>query len=273
MPEDTGYLTIAAWPSNWGAAEQTIALVKAAGLHPADAERRVRGGVPMMLGKLPLVAARSAEAILQKYAVEAVVLSRAEIAGAAPLQRAKRFARKGPGRYSVELWRGRPLELAMERVWLVVRAKIRKVTLGEIRADSQVVGDDEGGYGIETGVTRERSLRIRELIELHTLDGDRVRIDSSKFSFDVLGPDRGVADGSSADRLALVLAGEAVNAVVDAGYEGMAGGALISRQDVPVSMLDRQRFPDDDPVFDFYSVWVAERYRRRLSAAGQCRGA
>jgi hypothetical protein len=257
------YLTVAKWPREWDALQRMTALVESVGLDPTDAERRVKAGPPLVVAKMPGVAAESALGVLRARGVESLAVSTDELLAAGTPLRAKRLVALGGagGRYNVELWRGQPFELEMSDVRVVVRAQLRKVVLGEIRADAQVTADEHGNYQIESGSTRERSLRVREIIEVHRRGGERVRIDSSKFSFDVLGGGRGTVDLASADRLALRLATEATGAVVDTGFANFGGGALISARDVPRSALDRQRFPDDDPAFEFYSVWVGKRYR------------
>ena len=47
-----------------------------------------------------------------------------------------------------------------------------------------------------------------------------IRINGDKFSWDVLGKNKGMSDGNNADRLSLVLAGQAPHAAVDGGRQG-----------------------------------------------------
>lgn len=275
MEQSFGYLTVAAWPEGWGSAEKAVAVVEAAGLDPSDAERRIVAGPPLVVARMPMVAARSAEAMLVGRSVDAFVLDAAIFAAIGPPQRAKRLTRLAgsPVRYRAELWSGSPVEVNTANVWLIVRAKLRKAALGEIHADAQVMPDPYGGgYHIETGVTREKIVRVNDLIDLYMRDGSRVRIDSSKFNFSAVEGPRGLVDASNTDRLAFQIATEAGGAIVDTGFDGFGGASVVRPRDIPRTNLDRQRFPNDDAGFDFYSVWSAARYRRMLRASRGSRG-
>lgn len=247
-----------------------VALVEAAGIAPADAERRAVGGPPLIVARMPMVAARSAEAVLAGKGVGAFLLDAAIFGAVGPPARAKRLTRApdAPGvTYRVELWGGPPILLSMESVWLIVRAKLRKTTLGEVQADAQLVPDPyTGDYHVETGSTRKKTINVNDLIDLYLRDGSRVRIDSSKFGFDAVTGPRAAADATNTDRLALQLATQAAGALVDTGFDALAGASIVRPRDIPRPAIDRQRFPNDDPAFEFYSVWSAARYRRMLAA-------
>ncbi len=276
MDQPCGYLTIAAWPPGWNAAEKVLALVESAGIAPTDAERRCVGGVPLVVARIPLVAARSAEAVLLAKGVDAFALDAAIFAKVGPPRRARRLialSESSPVKYRVELWRGEPIELNTASVWLIVRAKLRKTTLGEVQADAQLVPDPyTGDYHVETGTTRKKVININDLIDVYLRDGSRVRIDSSKFNFAAVQGPRSMADASNTDRLALQLATEAPGAIVDTGFDALVGASVVRPRDIPRSALERQRFPNDDPAFEFYSVWSAARYRRMLTAQGNSGG-
>lgn len=73
---------------------------------------------------------------------------------------------------------------------------------------------------------------------------------------------------AAADRLAVRLAEGSPRAIVDMGFSGFRPPAWVAGA-LPLNRgVDRQRFPDDDPAFEFYSVWIAEVYRQVMAADG-----
>lgn len=253
-----------------------VALVSAIGLEPSDAESLARQAAPLVVAKLPPAAARAAEHALAASGVLTMLTPHATLTDYAMPVRAKRLVAGGDG-YLVELWRGPAALLDVSRIRLIVRAKLVRVRaappeLGRVGwlsgppADAEsIIQGEELGQSIPD---RPARVIMRDVIELHVRDGTRIRIDGSKFNFDVLGSGGALSDQANADRLAVRLAEHAAGAIVDMGFAAFrppawVGGALPIRRG-----LDNQRFPDDDPVFEFYSVWLSEVCQFLLRSAG-----
>jgi hypothetical protein len=74
---------------------------------------------------------------------------------------------------------------------------------------------------------------------------------------------------AAADRLAVRLADGSPRASVDLRFGGF-GPPVWVRDALPAGRgLHRQRFPDNDPVFEFYSVWIAAVYRHLAGMTGE----
>lgn len=175
-----------------------VALVSAIGLEPSDAESLARQAAPLVVAKLPLVAARAAEQALAASGVLTMLTPHAALANHALPLRAKRLVAGGDG-YLVELWRGPAALLDVSKIRLIVRAKLVRVRTappepGRVRWLSEPPADAESIiHGEELGQSipdRPARVTMRDVIELHVRDGTRIRIDGSKFNFDVLGSGR-----------------------------------------------------------------------------------
>lgn len=281
MSSDWSYISVLHWPRGWGEPQRIVALVEAIGVDPVDATALARGETPLVAARLPSAAARAAAQPLVARGVGVLITSHQSLVDSPAPVRAKRLMLTADGA-SVEPWRGQTVSLTADDVWLIIRGKLTcKRTSGagpkpmpwraDPRDGSMMDEPDVGDWSGLSGRAGTPSVVIRDVIELHDRRGVRVRIDGSKFNFDVLGPERALSDHANADRLAVRLAERMPRAIVDLGFAKFAAPMWI-RGIMPTARgVDRQRFPDDDPAFEFYSVWVAEVYRHLVSA-GDGRG-
>jgi hypothetical protein len=257
-------------------AKRLETLVAATGLDPHTARQRLVRGTPQVTMLIQASLASTVVSSLSNAGVSAFAPTDADLAAApAPLRVKRLVSPEGSPfpMYLAELWKGDPEGLRCDDVELLVRARIDQSTVRTI------IGSDPSGFNLVNpmmlgvgptslmtaagmdlhgGMPAARtttSHESRHLVDLFTRDGRRLRCDSSKFNFDVLGKDRGISDLQSTERLALRLAEECQHAQIDTGFrEFRCTGDIIAstaRSLGGTTIVKR----DESPVFEFYSAW------------------
>lgn len=251
------------------------ALVRAAGIDPYLAKQRVQRGAPQVTAMIDAETAPEVVAVLKKLGISAFAPTTEELAATPEPVRAKRLIRAdGAPMFMVEPWKGTPCGLRCDEVFLIVRGRVDTSVTKTIVGSSG--GDDFGwqagmafGYGAEVGIAasmtggmgepaapvRTTSHSVRFMIDLYTGSGLRVRCNSEKFNFDVLGK-LAMTDLENSERLALLLAEECQSALIDTNFKAFrCPGDVIttSRRHLGSTTVDRR---DDVPVFEFYSAWT-----------------
>lgn len=276
MSAGHAYLSVVDWPAGFSRLDAVTALVSAAGIDPFHAEQRCIKPPPMLVSRMPEAAARAADDALHRMGVTSFVLTDSEIDAAKPPIRAKRLeaaAGAPEPMYVVEPWHSRErmrIGLVCSRIFLIVRAQLSATRAGTPDSERRTRVDPIGGIYVESVTVPTTQSSSSHVMDIHMRDGSRVRIDGSKFNFDVLGAERGLSDSVNADRLALRIAQQSPRAVVDTAFRQFAAhgttAGLISGRGTRVGR-DGRVFKNDQPVFEFYSIWAAALYRRMLGAA------
>lgn len=277
------YLSVIDWPDGLDPEARAHVLVKAAGLDLYTARLRVARGTPQVVARLPDARARGGLDVLHRAGATAFAPTRAELSAVAAPVRAKRIvpADGAPEpMFMVEAWRGDGLGMLARGLFPPIRARVEQATSrvssgsathGGIAVGGTAIAGRGAGIiaagieGASGGVDRTTSLHVVELIDLHLHDGTRVRIDGTKFSFDILGHERGHADRQNMDRLALRLAQAAPRAMVDTSFKGFVCPPEFARDSWTSTDASSVHTSDQAPAFEFYSRWVSLMYRSLLA--------
>jgi len=179
--------------------------------------------------------------------------------------------------YAIHFWDGRVTELKVKDIVLLVRGRVQRSSsrtdsssgnAGAMAAGYLVGGVLGAAMAAEGGGTvRSSRIELSHLLDVFVRNGTRVRISGDKFSFDVLGAEKGYSDHENMDKLSLRLANDAPRALVDMSFQKFKPPAEILRdsfQSVGTSGVSRR---DDFPAFDFYSAWIY-LVNRRLGLLG-----
>lgn len=260
------FVSIFAWPEGWTREQMIEALARCAGIDPADAALRVVKPAPLAIARMEERPAGAAVRALRDMGVRAFAPTLKQLNGLEPPILAKRLAaaRGSEGAmYAVETWRGESVGLTMAGVGLIIRATVlsRRSTAGD--ATTQIRFDSATGtMHLERVEGPARRMGMAEIIELHTAEGRRVRIDGNKFSFDVLGDAREQADSVNAALLADRLVRQSPRAWVDTAFSAFTPPPGAVRALDAGATLARSRLPE----FEFYSAWLHLLHRFALGA-------
>lgn len=269
------YLSILQWPDELDDDARVEALVAAAGLDPFLASQRVRRGTPLVACTVDADVRESVLDELRRRGVLAIAPSGDEIAAVPAPFRAKRLIRpEGAPKpmFLVEPWRGEPEGLLCEDVFLIIRARLDHSTTTAVSGGDApsstyagwggILGGGAVGTGVDMSVgdltpTAQTTTRhgFRHVLDLYTRDSRRVRCDSDKFNFDVLGKNRGLTDLQNSRQLADLIRAACPRASVDEGFPNFRASADILRsfsRTVGDATVTRR---DDAPAFEFYSAW------------------
>jgi len=250
------FVSIFDWPSGFTREQRVDALARCVGLDPADAELRAPKPAPLAVIRMLERPAGAAVRSLRDMGIRAFAPTQKQLNGLPSPILAKRLtAARGAGEamYLIEPWRGQVSGLKLADVFLIIRAAIvsRRSTEGD--PTTRVRFDPHSGtMHLDRIKTPPRRTSLAEIIELHTGDGTRIRIDGNKFSFDILGDDRALADSQNAEALASRLARQAPRAVIDTGFDAFSPPPGSVRALDPGAPLARSRMPE----FEFYSAWL-----------------
>lgn len=293
--QDWTFVSIASWPTGWTESQRHAALVKA-GLPAPDAVAVAKRTSPMVVKRMQRPAGESMIRAFEQLGVHAFGLSsddweRAVEATPAKTLRAALGAPKPM--YVVESWRPRvfaDLTLVMEQVFLIIRAT---VTRQETRTTVEPAGGTFGGHALGFGdpgymlasstggalgglayeatqdpedrVARTSSTRTQgdHVIEMYLMNGNRVRINSAKFNFEVLGKDKGITDRENVDTIMLRLSEEATHAMIDFGFESFRPPQNLTMSSTSNWGANTTvKTVDPWPAYEFYSVWRYVMARR-----------
>ncbi|MEO1512927.1 MAG: hypothetical protein AAFU70_12715, partial [Planctomycetota bacterium] len=226
-------------------------------------------GIPLVVSMMVTDRAAAAVRALEQAGVSAFAPTRTQLAGVKPAVEISRvIPTADESRFVVERPDGAAAELRLDRVFLVVRAvlkfKARVVTDNEIVSydeDSGVIGIDwSGGGGTRSQVV------TTEVVELHTMKGQRIRVDMRRLDEKPLGLDTLAPHRERADILTELFMVGAKHAMLDLGFK---------RFRIPPDLLQRSRKAgtqegfavstfDGGIPFEFYSVWTQIMHRRML---------
>jgi len=257
---EQAFLTIIRWPENFGSTAKLEAVVAATGLDPHTAGQRIAKGVPAVIHRVHASLADEVMAPLKQRRVPAMMLSQRALDRVPEPLLAKRLSQavgtKEP-MYLSEIWRAEQFGFKASDLFMIVRAKLRRKTRGEVEVHETTqahVGLAGGIYMTPSFETvRNDRTSTSELLDLYFVDGRRLRINGDKFNFDVLGKERGFTDTENMDRLACRLAEQAPMCLVDMNFDSFVCPPLLIKGWNRAGGKDDLR--NDTPAFDFYSVW------------------
>lgn len=286
MP-DYAYISVIQWPAHFGKDQCVLAIVDATGMDPFHAGQRAAKGTPMVLNRMECGSASSpgpaeaAFARLRKHGAMVFgptdsVMGR--VAAPIRLRRIQRVPDAPQAMFMAEVWpmgRASPESrethrgILAEDMFLIVRARVRQGSTGintETTLNPLGTNAYGVGYDVETPVTRESTIHIRDVMDIYMRDGTRFRIDGSKFSFDGLGKDRGYSDNINADKTAVLLAESNRRVLIDTEFGSFnCPVGLVKGAGTWLGRLGRT-VRDDLPLFEFYSVWAYLMYRAMARA-------
>ena len=266
------FATILSWPQEQRA-EQVAATLQRAGYGGYEANQLVKRDAPFLLGRVQGEWVKECLPQLLNGGVKAVVFAQEQMESVpAPMQAKSLVAAIGAPKamYAVEAWRGAGTSLVMDEVFLIVRASVGKTKTtvesamrsglgraGVLIAPELVIAHELS----KTPATLGSSPRVTvhgaaEVVELYRLDGTRIRVNSEKFSFDVLGSDRSLTDRASVDTLMLKLSEQAQNAEIDLHFGKFRAPADTIKTHSSVGVAGASvKSTDMWPSFEFYSQW------------------
>jgi hypothetical protein len=273
---DRAYITVVQWPSGFSREQRRAVLVDALGLDPYTAGLRAVHDAPLVISRVETAVAKDILARFKLHRVPALAMTQAFLAAQPQPVAVKRLVPAlgaAEPMYMVEPWLGAPLGLRTSDIFLLVRATLDRssvtttmesdpsygaVALGGIEGAVVAAAFDVGGASIN----RTRNHKLIQIIDLFMEDGRRFRINSARVSYDVLGDDKGLTPRENADKLALRLATEAPQALVDTGFERFRVPPDFVRDMVSIFGTRTRSERDDTSVFDFYSIWTQTLHRR-----------
>ena len=271
---DPAYVSVLQWPDGSSAHDHVEALVAACAIDPFDAEQKSKKGVPQVILRAdrPL-----AEAMLQEF-------SRRGVMAFAPLRRqfaaigqAPRIKRLMPmhdgGGYVCEMWREEGSAFRFSDVFCFVRAKLRESktsTTVEYDFDLDMSGQAMGhfGHSARTELTashvRNSQIKTTDILDIYLRDGKRLRLDSDKLNFDVLGDQKSYTDHNNMKLLTQKLRDQMPRAMFDEGFRGFVCPPEFSRERIRSAGEATLRTRSDVGPFEFYSVWAYLMYAHLL---------
>jgi hypothetical protein len=271
------YVSVIDWPRGVSRDKQTEALVRSCGIEPFAAGQLTAKPPPMVVSLLAEAAAQSAVNVLHRLGATAFAASEAEMRALPEPLLVKSIGRPEDTpepMFRCELWRREPVGLLARSVFLIVRGRVRSSSKGPVEVDVAVHREPiTGTTFIERTTSRKVDTKLIDIIDLHTRDatdparpGPRLRINGTKFNFDLLGKLRGFSDNDNADKLALLLAQAAPQAIVDTSFGDFHVPAGVPLRNVGISRTSGgTEKRDEHPLFDFYSAWASLMYQRMLA--------
>lgn len=274
MIADKAYLSILDWPDAMDDAARAAAIARSTGLDAYQAGLAVKRGFPQVVLRMDPPAADRAADLLHAAGATAVAPRQSEMAAQGLARRVKSLspALGAPEPlYACEMWRDEPDVLRPRELALIVRGTVVSTERRVSGGSSGVAGPASyalAGIGgamvaaaMDSTPTTSTKIRTAEILDLYPCSGGRLRIDSDKFNFEVLGPVRGVSDRESMSRLVERLRREAPRALYDDGFAAFRCPPDTIRTHFIDTAGPAVRKTDQAPAFEFYSTWVAMMYK------------
>ncbi len=278
---DGAYVSVIAWPELMTTEDRIKLVERAVGLGPFLAEQAVRRRVPSIICRMAIPEATRALTVLQRAGAVVFGPKQSAFQKRANVHAAKRLISGSGTSYFAEAWRGEPLAFDAVDIAVLVRASLRATETKSLeQGGSGFMSLAVNPYGSNVGVVaadlagdfetissaRPTRLNLTKIVDLHLVDGTRIRLNGDKFSFDVLGDKRGYTDKQNMDKLAVLLSEQAPNAVVDLNFRSFRVPPDLHAAINRTHGSGRVRQTVEAPGFDFYSVWAALMYRHLASS-------
>lgn len=263
--------TILAWPKGQ-TSDQVAATLERAGFGTYESNQLVRRETPFFIGRVKPEFERNSAPILNAGGIQTLVLTQDQI-DSVPKPFLARSLHAAPNSqrpfYVVEPWRGDGTSLNLDEVFLIVRASVGR-SRSTVESQPRGLSHNPGAVlmpyeaAVIHAVTEELHVpqttksvvaNATEVIEMFRLDGTRVRVNSDKFNFEVLGKSRGLTDRQNVDTLMLLLSEQAINAEIDLEFRKFkAPPNTIKTHTVDIGNATTKSI-DAWPSFEFYAVW------------------
>ena len=263
--------TILAWPKGQ-TSDQVAATLEHAGFGTYESNQLVRRETPFFMGRVKPEFERNSAPILNAGGIHTLVLTQDQIDSVPKPFLAKSLHATANSQrpfYVVEPWRGDGTSLNLDEIFLIVRASVGR-TRSTVEAQPRGLSGHPGALLMpyEAAVvhavaddlfvpqsTKSVVANATEVIEMFRLDGTRVRINSDKFNFDLLGKSKGLTDRQNVDTLMLRLSEQATNAEIDLEFRKFkAPPNTIKTHTVDIGNTTTKNI-DAWPSFEFYAVW------------------
>lgn len=269
------YVSVIAWPELMTAEDRIKLVERAVGLGPFLAEQAVRRRVPSIICRMAIPEATRALTVLQRAGAVVFGPKQSAFKKRANVHAAKRLISGSGTSYLAQAWRGEPRAFDAVDIAVLVRASLRATETKSLeQGGSGLMSLAVNPYGTGAGAVaadlagdlemlssaRQTRLTLTEIIDLHLVDGTRIRLNGDKFSFDVLGDKRGYTDKQNMDKLAVLLSEQAPHAAVDLNFRSFRVPPDLFSSLNKTHGSGRIRRKAEAPGFDFYSVWLALMY-------------
>lgn len=242
-------------------------LVKVAAMDAYQARLVAIRPTPTILARMEPDRAAEVVSALEIEGVSAIAPQRDDIWNFRTTPRVRSLTLTSPGIYSILFWDGRITELKMRDVVFMVRGRVQRsstrtesnsASAGSVAAGYMIGGVFGAAMAASTGggATRSTKIELSHLLDLFVRNGTRVRLNADKFSFDVLGPDKGFTNIENMDKLAVQLGRDAPAALIDTDFPKFKPPAEILRDSFQAVGDKGVTRSDDSPAFDFYSAWL-----------------
>lgn len=273
MADDPGMLlTIIEAPPGWGDAEFVQVLALAGLVDEKTARAKRLREPPCLVGLCETRRARFVVDHVVRAGGDAMCCGMDAIAGLGATVKVKHFDVE-PGVLVGTLWKGGAFRVALGDVQVLVRGNVRVARKRSAIHDADIgtFGAGYGGYQsefsmvthaqadaeLERARSRSRgSTEISAKLDLHASDGTVYQIDGDKFAYLALGDMKTQGDVNNMDRLLDLLEHVCGNAVSDRVFDAFRGPPQLRRFRIP-----EMKRNNDDPLFAFYSRWIATVYR------------
>lgn len=261
---DYCYLTVVKWPKVMDEEARAAAVGYATAQPTAACRVYARREAPCIVAALPREAARAAAKALREAGVPALYPGDTDFALVRPPFMCRRLsAALGASEplYLCEPWakRAEPRGINMAHAVLIIRARIKSSTSATQTELDFTFGPNATVLRSTSSVTTNRLGPIREVVDIYCEPpGDSpepappVRLDGSRFAFDILGAQKGMSDFENMSKLATILAEQAPGAVIDLDFPKFPTPPRTTTSRV-VAGGNRQE--DEGPAFEFYSAW------------------
>ena len=276
--------TILAWPAGQSD-DQILAILQRAGFGEYESKQLSRREAPFFLGRVKPDFASVTQPVLETAGIQSLVLTQEQIDSVPKFLLSKNLhAAIGAPRpvFAVEPWRGEGTILNMDDVFLIIRASVgrSKSTVEAMPRSFNTTpgalllpGEAAVEYALSSGQHEPQFSKTivtdaAEVIEMYRLDGTRVRVNSEKFNFEILGKSKGITDRQNVDSLMLLLSELAVNAEIDLDFRKFKAPPNTIKSQARLGVTGAAvKTVDAWPSFEFYSVWryLVQRVRCGLT--------
>lgn len=265
------YISVVQWPSGAYEDEAAALLETALGIDAYQATMRVRQGAPGIVGRVSAAEATAVIDSLREHGAIAFAASESDFASLGRPARVKRISSLDGAWCVLQTWGGDFFSISVRDVFVMIRGSPsvfeRRTERGpatgrQIAMGYMLYGVSGGLLAAERGDKRiSKKTSLSEMLDLHLRTGAWLRLDGDKFSFDILGASRGLADRPNMDQLLERLAAAAPRAIVDANFARFKCPREFIRTWVRSFSADATTVTSNAGAFDFYSAWTCLMYR------------
>ncbi len=287
MTADRAYVTVLGYPPDMSAREQVVALSEALRVDEYTANIASRSPVPAIVKTCSEKDGDEAVRVLGELGISAFAATRRHIERFSNPVEARRLmpALGAPSpMYAVEPLRPRLHEggsLVMKDVVVMIVGNIRVtqsestpadpatgvgyLQLGIVSPEAAAVGYVMNRASDEVtvpGSNISKRTSDRYLLDVYTREGRCVRIDTDKFSYDLLGDRKDYTERGNLSLVCERLRSEAPQSIFDVGFPNFRPPPDVLTQKSRLAGHAVRTVNDNKPAFDFYSPWRVLLYSK-----------